>query len=94
MKVLSAEEVSLALQTRAPWILEDGMLVLTMRLQSFDDVSRLVSGVLRIAKDLDHHPDVCFGYNSLRICTVTHDADGINEKDIACADQILKLLAS
>jgi 4a-hydroxytetrahydrobiopterin dehydratase len=88
------QEVEAALQARAPWVLEDGMLVLEIRDAPFSDIAGLVREILVVAEELDHHPDVGFGYNWLRVSTLTHDAGGITEKDLACADRILKRLAS
>jgi 4a-hydroxytetrahydrobiopterin dehydratase len=48
---------------------------------------------MQIAIEIDHHPDVCFGYRSLLVRTITHDEGGITSKDFDCADRILKLIA-
>ncbi|MEN9764896.1 MAG: hypothetical protein RL397_851 [Pseudomonadota bacterium] len=94
MQVLTQEEIDAALRTRAPWTCEDGLLVLRVKETSFGPIAALVHAILVIAEELDHHPDVCFGYNWLRVSTVTHDAHGITEKDLACVDRILQHRAS
>ena len=94
MRVLTHEEIVAALRTRAPWTYEDGLLVLHVKETSFDLIADLVPAILAIAEELDHHPDVCFGYNWLRVSTVTHDAGGITHKDLACIDRILQHRAS
>jgi pterin-4a-carbinolamine dehydratase len=92
MRVLTHEEIVAALRTRAPWTYEDGLLVLHVKETSFDLIADLVRAILAIAEELDHH--VCFGYNWLRVSTVTHDAGGITHKDLACIDRILQHRAS
>ena len=94
MQVLTQEEITAALRTRAPWHLQDGLLVLEVKDVSFSSITDLVRAILAIAEALDHHPDVCFGYNWLRVSTVTHDAGGITHKDLACIDRILQHRAS
>jgi 4a-hydroxytetrahydrobiopterin dehydratase len=94
MRVLTHEEIVAALRTRAPWTYEDGQLVLHVKVASFGPIADLVRAILAIAEALDHHPDVCFGYNWLRVSTVTHDAGGITHKDLACIDRILQHRAS
>ena len=91
--VLEPDEVIAQLASRQPWRLEDGMLTLSLQPESFDEVCRIVKSVMQIAIDIDHHPDVCFGYRSLLVRTITHDEGGITSKDFDCADRILKLIA-
>ena len=91
--VLEPNEVIVQLASRQPWRLEDGMLTLSLQPESFDEVCRIVKSIMQIAIDIDHHPDVCFGYRSLLVRTITHDEGGITSKDFDCADRILKLIA-
>ena len=91
--VLEPNEVIVQLASRQPWRLEDGMLTLSLQPESFVEVCRIVTTLMQIAIDIDHHPDVCFGYRSLLVRTITHDEGGITSKDFDCADRILKLIA-
>ena len=91
--VLEPNEVIAQLASRQPWRLEDGMLTLSLQPESFDEVCMIVKSIMQIAIDIDHHPDVCFGYRSLLVRTITHDEGGITSKDFDCADRILKLIA-
>ena len=91
--VLEPNEVIAQLASRQPWRLEDGMLTLSLQPESFDEVCRIVKSIMQIAIDIDQHPDVCFGYRSLLVRTITHDEGGITSKDFDCADRILKLIA-
>lgn len=92
--VLSVDQISQALLSRGPWVLEKGQLVLRLTLPHFAAVDQLVRSTLAIAQELDHHPEVCFGFNHIQICLFTHDAQGITHRDLACADRILQQLAS
>ncbi len=91
--VLEPNDVIAQLASREPWRLEDGMLTLSLQPESFEEVCRIVTSIMQIATEIDHHPDVCFGYRSLLIRTITHDEGGITSKDFDCADRILKLIA-
>lgn len=92
--VLSEAEIHEALASRRPWAIKDGRLVLSLSLATFAEVDRMVRAILTIAQTLDHHPDVCFGYNHLTVTLFTHDVQGITHRDLACADQILQQHAS
>ena len=70
------------------------MLTLSLQPDSYDEVCRIVKSIMQIAIEIDHHPDVCFGYRSLLVRTITHDEGGITSKDFDCADRILKLITS
>jgi 4a-hydroxytetrahydrobiopterin dehydratase len=88
--VLSEAEIREALSSRSPWVLEDGRLVLRLSLTSFAEVDRMVRAILTIAASLDHHPDVCFGYQHIAVTLFTQDVQGVTHRDLACADQILQ----
>lgn len=55
--------------------------------------ARGVGFVVRIGEIADaanHHPDVDLRYGSVTVRTVTHDAGGLTDKDIALAQAISK----
>lgn len=48
-------------------------------------VLALVNAVAAVAQRQDHHPEVCFGYNTCRVSFGTHSAGGVTANDLICA---------
>lgn len=90
---LSLDEVIHALERRAPWTYFNGAIELRLQGLPFPEVCRLLGCINDLANELDHHPDVSYGYQHLTVRFQTHDAGGITQLDLVCADRLLKLLA-
>jgi 4a-hydroxytetrahydrobiopterin dehydratase len=76
------------------WYEEMGFLVAGYEFADFAGVQAAVAGIMNIASEQDHHPEVTFGYNTILVRTVTHDAGNkITEKDFALAEVISDLMA-
>jgi 4a-hydroxytetrahydrobiopterin dehydratase len=90
---LSLDEVLKALESRKPWTYFNGAIEIRLQGLAFAKVCRLVGEINDLANQLDHHPDVSYGYQHLTVRFQTHDAGGITRLDLACADHILTLLA-
>lgn len=66
------------------------------QLPDFASVRRVVSALMALADELDHHPDVSFGYRDLRVRWSSHDVGGISARDHEAAartDALLDVLA-
>lgn len=63
------------------WIERDGALHLEIRTKNFIDAFERVQAIVGPAEQLNHHPDIAFGWGYLRIKLTTHDAGGVTEKD-------------
>ena len=72
----------------APWQLQSGMLVAEWEFARFAQVATLTRAVLDLSAQLDHHPQVSFGYRHCRVAYKTHSCDGLSELDFHCAAQI------
>lgn len=70
------------------WIEENGTLVRTFQTPDFMTAYNLVSAVVGPAEDLNHHPDISFGWGYVRLALTTHDAGGITELDQRLAEAI------
>ncbi|MBI1752384.1 MAG: 4a-hydroxytetrahydrobiopterin dehydratase [Acidobacteria bacterium] len=70
------------------WIETDGALVRTFQTPDFLTAYNLVSALVRPAEDLNHHPDIAFGWGYVRVTLTTHDAGGITELDHRLAQVI------
>jgi len=70
------------------WIESDGKLVRTFKTPDFLTAYNLVSAVVGPAQELNHHPDIAFGWGYVRITLTTHDAGHVTEKDHTLAARI------
>ena len=75
------------------WVYAEGVLSGSWKVENFVAVRELVSALCVLADELNHHPTVTFGYNTLKVDTTTHDAGNtVTQKDIDLALRISALL--
>lgn len=77
------------------WTETDGTLVRAIQTPDFLTAYRLVSALVGPAEELNHHPDIAFGWGYVRITLTTHDAGGVTELDHRLAkaiDRVVKTL--
>ncbi|WP_294890021.1 4a-hydroxytetrahydrobiopterin dehydratase [Limnobacter sp.] len=55
---------------------------------NFEGVKLAVHAITHLADDEDHHPEVTFGYNRVKVRWNTHSANGITNNDWACAAKL------
>ncbi len=58
------------------------------RTGSFDTGVRLVIAIGEVADAANHHPDVDLRYSGVTVRLISHDVDGLSERDVALARQI------
>ncbi len=92
MTALSAHEVESRLGNLAGWQLEAGELVKIFTFKDFRAALRFVNQVGELAETAGHHPDIDIRYNRVRLGLITHDANGLTEKDFNLAAQAGKLV--
>lgn len=57
--------------------------------KDFLQAVEIVSAIAPVAEELEHHPDLHLErWNHLRICTWSHDAGGLTERDVRLAKRI------
>lgn len=60
---------------------------------NFEGVKMAVHAITHLADDEDHHPEVTFTFNRVKVSWNTHSANGITNNDWACVaklDEALK----
>jgi 4a-hydroxytetrahydrobiopterin dehydratase len=67
------------------WELADGKLRRTYRFRDFADAFAFMTACALRIQVLDHHPEWSNVYSTVRVELVTHDADGITERDVELA---------
>ena len=88
------EQTTQTLITKYPaWSVSGETLVGNWTVANFAELRAIISRLCDLADELNHHPQVTFGYNQLTVETTTHDAGNtITEKDIELAQRVSELV--
>lgn len=70
------------------WEVVEGKLHRELTFGDFTEAFAFMTRVALKAEKADHHPDWSNSYNTVTIDLVSHDADGLTEKDTALAEAI------
>lgn len=75
------------------WIERDRALHRDIRTPDFLTAFQVASALVGPAEDLQHHPDIEFGWGYVRVHLTTHDAGGITELDRRLAARLDEVIA-
>jgi 4a-hydroxytetrahydrobiopterin dehydratase len=89
---LDEATVTSRLQELADWSLDEGRLHRTIEFADFVHAFGFMTRVALIAEKMNHHPDWWNSYRTVRIHLVSHDVNGISERDFTLAARIDALL--
>ncbi len=64
----------------------------TFNFKNYQQTIAFVNAVTWLANKEDHHPLICFDYNSAKITLTTHNAKGLTNNDMIMAAKINALL--
>lgn len=84
----------LNLSCKPEWKLVDGTLHKSFKFNNFIEAFGWMSKVAIAAEKMDHHPEWSNVYNKVDVNLVTHDANGITQKDFELANQMEALLGN
>ena len=76
----------------AGWEVVDGKLHRELSFADFSEAFAFMTRVALAAEKADHHPDWSNSWNTVTIDLVSHDADGLTQRDTALAERINQLL--
>ncbi|HXH58647.1 4a-hydroxytetrahydrobiopterin dehydratase [Iamia sp.] len=76
------------------WENLDGRLHRELTFADFSEAFAFMTRVALAAEKADHHPDWSNSWNTVVIDLVSHDADGLTERDIALAEAVNRLVAT
>ena len=93
MNLLAEEEIADWIGSNDAWRLEEGKLMLSLKFENFSMAWGFMSRVALLAEQQDHHPEWSNVYNRVEIALVTHDADGITDRDLKLAASVNALLS-
>ena len=91
MGLLSEQQLAEELAQLPQWRLRDGKLFRSFRFADFVEAFGFMSRVALLAETRNHHPEWSNVYNRVDIELVSHDLDGITERDTQLALAIDKL---
>jgi len=93
MKPAIKDSITDLLANDPAWTVSGETLVGNWKFTNFTELRAVVVAVCNLADELNHHPTVIYGYNTLRIETTTHDAGNtITEKDVELAGRVSEVL--
>ena len=89
MKPAIIDSITDLLANNPAWTVSGETLVGNWKFNDFAALRAIVTQVCDLADELNHHPTVTYGYNTLQIETTTHDeGNTITEKDVELAGRI------
>jgi len=92
MKQPIQEQVTQLLANNPAWTVSGETLVGNWKFNDFAELQVVIGKLCVLADELNHHPTVTYGYNTLMIETTTHDAGNtITEKDVELAERVSEL---
>ena len=74
------------------WDVVDGRLHRELTFADFSEAFAFMTRVALAAEAANHHPDWSNSWNKVVIDLVSHDADGLTERDVALATRVNELV--
>ncbi|GKT11730.1 MAG: 4a-hydroxytetrahydrobiopterin dehydratase [Thiomicrorhabdus sp.] len=65
----------------------------TFSFKNYHQTVAFVNAITWLAGKQDHHPTICFGYNSVTVTLTTPNAKGLSQNDMIMAAKINHLLS-
>lgn len=85
---LSESEIQERLKDLPSWKLVDGKLHRELKFASFVEAFGFISKVALLAEKMNHHPELFNSYNRVRLELISHDVQGLSERDFKLAKAI------
>jgi len=87
------QQIQDLLATNPAWSVSGETLVGNWKFDNFSQLREMVGKLCDLADELNHHPTVTYGYNTLTVETTTHDAaNTITEKDVELAQRVSEIM--
>ena len=93
-KKLEEAEIEAALTGLEGWTVENGKLHQEYRFPTFVEAFSFMTGGALVAESMNHHPEWFNVYHTVRIDLVTHDVQGISNRDVEMARRFDRLARS
>jgi 4a-hydroxytetrahydrobiopterin dehydratase len=89
---LSSEALDEAVQSLPHWTVQDGKLHREYKFRDFTHAFGFMAAAATVIEKMDHHPEWCNVYGTVRIDLWTHSSGGITPMDVQLAS-VLESLA-
>lgn len=94
-KILSEEEVRLALERLPGWDYAESKLFKELQFTDFVDTLSFINSLVAYFEIMDHHPDVHIYYSKAKFELTRYDAGGkVTDRDIEVAKKIEEVYSS
>ena len=87
-RILSDDELSAAVGRLDGWEVDGRVLKKKLKFDDFAHALSYINRVATLAEEIDHHPDITFGWGYAELALTTHDRGGITDVDIVTASRI------
>lgn len=92
LPTIPEQDVVSRLQAELPgWTLESGSLRRAFRTDGWPTTVMLFNAIAFVSEAADHHPEMDVAWEAIRVRLMTHDSNGITERDFALAGEIERL---
>ena len=88
---MTARQIETQLKDLPSWSVKDGKLHQAFKFKDFVQAWGFMTQVAILAERANHHPEWKNVYNRVTIDLVTHEADGISQRDFELAHEINEL---
>lgn len=85
---IPAEHIAQYLDHLPGWVELDGHIAKNFQFSDYDQVLSFVGLLGWLAQREDHHPEITFSYNRVRVVFSTHSVGGLTLNDFICAAKI------
>lgn len=85
---MSDEQIESALAQLEGWETEDDFIVKEYEFEDFQSALQFVNKIGGLAEEADHHPDINFGWGYAVVALMTHDVEGLTQRDFDLAAKI------
>lgn len=91
MKTYSQSESKPFLEKLENWEYKDNAIECNFSFKNFSQSLAFIVQVGLLSEKANHHPEIFNVYNKVQIRLLTHDANGVTDKDFELAKKILEL---
>lgn len=74
------------------WVIDDNAILLKKKFKNFKQSLNFVNEISEIAENMQHHPDIYFGWGYCNVRILTHKINNLTEFDFLMASKINSIL--
>ena len=85
---LTGHQIEVVLTTLEGWTQDAGRIKKEYKFTDFTGAAMFITGANLEAEKMNHHPEICHSYTTVKIEMTTHDVGGISELDLRLAKRL------